>query len=319
MADTQRLCVLGGTRFFGRMLVEGLVADGHEVTVVTRGRTAAPEGVTQRVADVTDARALTAAVADLEFDAVVHQLVYTPVAALAAAEAFAGRTSRLVMTSTMEVYNADTFRDSPAPSMSPFAQEHELDLRAYGHDLDRPWHDDGYVDANYGEGRRQAESALAENASWPVAFARVAHVLDATADFTGRVDQHVTAALEGRELTSFPEPGRTSLVSAQDVADFLAWLAVGSGAGLTGAVNAASPDPVSVHEVAAMVEAGTGHRLRIREVLDPVRDEHLSAYSCPRDFGLDVTHAERNGYAFRPVAEWLPELMGRRLQGAARV
>ena len=38
----KKVLVLGGTRFFGRKLVELLLADGHDVTIVTRGKLANP-------------------------------------------------------------------------------------------------------------------------------------------------------------------------------------------------------------------------------------------------------------------------------------
>src|SRR5262245_36271023 len=109
------VCVIGGTRFFGKAVVRRLVARGHDVTIVTRGRASDEFGVRRRTADANDAAGLAAAVAGSEFDAVVHQVCYTPVAAVAATEAFRGRTGRLIMTSTMEVYNRDTFRDPARP------------------------------------------------------------------------------------------------------------------------------------------------------------------------------------------------------------
>lgn len=34
-----KILVFGGTRFFGKKLVERLVSEGHEVTIGTRGKT----------------------------------------------------------------------------------------------------------------------------------------------------------------------------------------------------------------------------------------------------------------------------------------
>ncbi|MFE4327929.1 NAD-dependent epimerase/dehydratase family protein [Streptomyces sp. NPDC056831] len=41
----QRICVIGGSRYFGRLLVERLQATGHQVTVINRGSTQPPAGV----------------------------------------------------------------------------------------------------------------------------------------------------------------------------------------------------------------------------------------------------------------------------------
>ena len=66
-----RVLVLGGSVFVGRRLVRALVDAGHEVSVLNRGRTATswPAGVTQLVADRTDANSMRAALAGKHWDA----------------------------------------------------------------------------------------------------------------------------------------------------------------------------------------------------------------------------------------------------------
>lgn len=39
MIKLKKVLVLGGTRFFGKHLVETLLQDGHDVTIATRGIT----------------------------------------------------------------------------------------------------------------------------------------------------------------------------------------------------------------------------------------------------------------------------------------
>ena len=64
--------VLGGSVFVGRRLVESLVAAGHEVAVLNRGRTASdlPRDVRRVVADRTDPSSMRDALAGSEWDAV---------------------------------------------------------------------------------------------------------------------------------------------------------------------------------------------------------------------------------------------------------
>lgn len=64
--------VLGGSVFVGRRLVEMLVADGHSVTVLNRGKTATslPDGVALLKADRTDAESMAAALGGTEWDAI---------------------------------------------------------------------------------------------------------------------------------------------------------------------------------------------------------------------------------------------------------
>ena len=65
-----RSLVLGGTAFIGRHLVGHLLACGHEVTVLNRGHSAAPEGVEQLVADRKDDASMRRALAGRAWDMV---------------------------------------------------------------------------------------------------------------------------------------------------------------------------------------------------------------------------------------------------------
>ncbi|MFM7549282.1 MAG: NAD-dependent epimerase/dehydratase family protein [Cyanobacteriota bacterium] len=53
-----KILVMGGTRFVGKPVVTQLLAQGHAVTLFTRGRQPAPEGVEHLVGDRADATAL---------------------------------------------------------------------------------------------------------------------------------------------------------------------------------------------------------------------------------------------------------------------
>lgn len=189
--------------------------------------------------------------------------------------------------------------------MSAFAREDELDAADHPCDTALPWADPAYPDANYGEGKRQAEAVLVDQARVPVVLARVAHVLAAEDDRIGRFRCHVDRIRAGRPVVAHARPGRTSLALAADVAGFLASAAV---SGVTGAANVASPDPVDVHDVCRAVEAVTGRTARVVEKADAAGDPDLSPFSCPPDFGMATGRAADLGHRFTPAAEWLPEL-----------
>lgn len=67
-----KVLVLGGSVFVGRHLVDALVAEGHDVAVLNRGRTASslPPSVERLTADRTDAAQMRAALAGRDWDAV---------------------------------------------------------------------------------------------------------------------------------------------------------------------------------------------------------------------------------------------------------
>lgn len=168
-----KICVIGGSRYFGRSLVVDLRDAGHEVTVVNRGSVPAPPGVRHLVTDRAD---LAANLGDARFDVVVDQVCYTPVQAMAAVAAFRARTERYVLTSTIEVYD-ELDADAPLPESAVEPREWQAE----------PWAVPGCLDDHYGEGKRQAEAVFA---TAPFAVVRPGHVLGG-ADFTGRLTHYV--------------------------------------------------------------------------------------------------------------------------------
>lgn len=120
-----KILILGGTGFLSSALVEESLAAGHEVTILTRGRRAAPTaGVTQITADRSDAEAFRAALSGQEWDAVLDAICFTPQEAQQDLDCFAGRAGRLVMISTDFVYSVgprplpipeEVRRDAPTP------------------------------------------------------------------------------------------------------------------------------------------------------------------------------------------------------------
>jgi nucleoside-diphosphate-sugar epimerase len=65
--------ILGGSTFVGRRMVDLLLAHGHDVAVLNRGRTAStlPEGVARIVGDRTSTDSMRSALAGTEWDAVI--------------------------------------------------------------------------------------------------------------------------------------------------------------------------------------------------------------------------------------------------------
>lgn len=77
-----RSLVLGGSAFIGRQLVQHLLAEGHEVTVLNRGASPAPAGVAQLVADRKDDASMRRALAGQAFDHVFDVSASVMVASL---------------------------------------------------------------------------------------------------------------------------------------------------------------------------------------------------------------------------------------------
>jgi nucleoside-diphosphate-sugar epimerase len=305
------ICVIGGNRYFGRLLVELALADGHRVTVVNRGSAAPPAGAEHLVVDRDDETALRAALGDRVFDVVVDQVCYTPVQAATAARVLGGRTRRYVMTSTIEVYNPAS---GPLPALpaTPVTED-VVDLAAWRVFPDRPWHDEAYRDAHYGEGKRQAEAVLARAGGFAFVSVRSAHVLGGgEQEWTGRLAHYVERVARGEEVAVHADPLPSVFVHHEELARFLLWAAVG--AGFTGPVNACSGDLLDVYDLCEAIAARTGRRPVYRTV-GP--GEAASPFSFDRHYAMSDARAADLGFAFSPAARWLPGAVAEAVRATA--
>ncbi|MBA3742903.1 NAD-dependent epimerase/dehydratase family protein [Sporichthya sp.] len=120
-----RVLVLGGTRFVGRAVVDDALARGWKVTAVHRGLTGTlPAGVRTLRADRTSQPALTAALGDGTWDAVVDTWAGAPAVAGLAARLLRGRAARYGYVSSLSAYvwGAHVDESSPVVAGDPEAR-----------------------------------------------------------------------------------------------------------------------------------------------------------------------------------------------------
>ncbi|MDW8804147.1 NAD-dependent epimerase/dehydratase family protein [Streptomyces scabiei] len=307
----QRICVIGGSRYFGKLLVERLRTAGHQVTVINRGSTPPPTGVEHLAVDRDDEAALTAALGARTFDVVVDQVCYTPVQAAIAARVFAGRTRRHVMTSTIEVYDPATAALPPVPSGTPVPEE-SVDPTTWQVAMDLPWHDDAYLEAHYAEGKRQAEAVLAQAGSFAFAAVRSAHVLGGgLREFTGRLAHYAGRITRGEEITVHAKALPTVFIHYAELADLLVWA---TATDFTGPVNACSDGPLDVHDLTEIVAAQAGREAVCRTV---PAGEDASPFSFDRHYAMSNARAKQLGFSFSRTTDWLPGAVAETLAAPA--
>ncbi|POX56574.1 reductase [Streptomyces sp. Ru71] len=296
----REVLVIGGNRYFGKRLIERLLAAGDRVTVLNRGSSAAPAGAEHLVADRDDESALRSALGSRTFDAVVDQVCYTPRQAQIARRVFSGRTRRYVMTSTVEVYE---YEDSVAP-----VREDAVDPHTVAVDLELPWDDPEFLESHYGEGKRQAEAVFAAAApDLPWTSVRVAHVLGGADDFTGRLTHYADRVRAGEPIRVPPVNRPATYIHVEEIADFLFWTV---GQDFTGPVNAASHGLLTTDDLCAEVAA---HLPEGKTVFRPVEVGEVSPFSFARFYGMDNSRAVRLGFPFSHVRQWLPRAVAETL------
>jgi nucleoside-diphosphate-sugar epimerase len=285
---SQKILVIGGTRYFGIRLVEALLAAGEHVTIATRGRTPDAFGTrVRRIAvDRGDATAMQAAFSGAHFDVVYDQVCYSGDEAALVARLFAGRVRRYLMTSTIEVYDALHGRLQRA------YREEDLNLALA---VPNP-------PTVYGDGKRRAEAVLLGAPGLSVATLRLAHVLGGPEDFTGRLRGHVDAVLRGETLAHATSPGATSFIDAAGVVELLVWAGRQD---FVGPLNVASHGTLTASELRERIAARSGRNALLAASAE--------ADACPFNYtahhALDTGRAAALGWRFGAVDDWLGPLI----------
>ncbi|MCX7752152.1 MAG: NAD-dependent epimerase/dehydratase family protein [Blastocatellia bacterium] len=297
-----RILVLGGTRFFGLQLVHRLVEEGHQVTVLTRGRTPAslPPSVERLVGDRQQATALREAVGTRTWDVVIDNIGFTAEDSRLAIEVFAGRTKRFLFTSTAAVYSC------LEGVMNPYREDdtERLPERAQAR---------GDPRLAYGFGKLEAERVLQRayrEQGFPVTILRLPVVIGPR-DHTLRAYSYWVRLKDHAPLI-LPDGGRTDcrfIFSGDVVRAFLRLLEEERSIGHV--YNFAQEEIVSVREFvklsAEILETGVE---TVDIPLQWLRAQGIaptfSPYSASRSWILDISKAQWElGWRSTPWREWM--------------
>ena len=284
----KKVLVLGGTRFFGRKLVELLIADGHDVTIVTRGKLANPFGTTVKhvIVDRRDTSAFSKVFEGEYYDIVYDNICYSPNEAKALCDIFNGKMGKLIFTSTLATYDADGKAKSEA----------EFDPYTYSIQMGDT------EDFTYGEGKRQAEAVFFKYATCPVVAVRFPIVMGID-DYTERLHFHVKHVANEEAIGFVNLDAEMSFILAEEAGKFLKW------AGLTdveGPFNATAQEIISLKELMVLIEESTGKKAKITLVGN---EDYRSPYAIPASWYMTTEKAQQAGFVFSKLTDWLPGLI----------
>lgn len=297
----KNILVIGGTRFFGKLLVQRLLAAGHTVTLATRGLAMDPFGERVqriRVERHSEASMVAAFAGTKGYDIVYDQMCYNPLDAAIAAKVFTGKVKRYVVASTIDVY-----RHLLGGQDTPF-KESDLELATERVDLHYPWNDPSIATQSYAMGKRQAEAWFARDGRLPVVAVRIGHVLAGAEDFTGRLCHYVDLARRAAPLRYTNAAAACSFVSSKEISAFMAWVGMQS---FAGPVNAACDGGLSAFEIYQKVSAVLD--LPVTTVPTPQRAAagELSPFDYAHPFLLDGARAVQLGYRFGHIDDWFDD------------
>lgn len=289
----KKILVMGGTRFFGKRLVERLVAEGHEVTVATRGNTADGFGdsVQRLVIDRQDKAGLQP-IGQQAWDVVYDQICFSSQDAAEALEILGDRVGRYIFTSSLSVY--DQLAGTILVEGQVDAARHAIEM--------------GRMEAfGYAEGKRQAEAVFAQKARFPVTSVRIPIVFGDD-DYTRRLHDPIAQIKRGDPFAVGDEPVEICLISSAEAAEVLFWLGMDLAEPVAGAVNACSQGNITPQEIVAMIGEATAVSPNL---IPPDPDGAGSIFTLPKDWAMSTQKAEALGYVFEPVRDWLRPLIGR--------
>jgi len=283
------ILVLGGTRFFGKKLVELFIQNGHSVTILTRGQSGNPFGtkVKQLIVNRDDADSLSQALSNTTWDIVYDNICYSPNEAHKICEILEGKTKKFVFTSTLSTYEIDGIVKTEE-DFNPYDYEVRMGNRE---------------DFSYGEGKRQAEAVLFKEATFPVVAVRFPIVMGEN-DYTRRLHFHVERVLQEQPISLPNIEAKMSFITDDEAAAFLYF------AGITpieGPYNATAAGAISLKDLLGLIEETTGKSAKISLVGNDEMSQ--SPYGVPADWYMSTTKAEAAGFTFSHLHDWLPTLV----------
>ena len=290
-----RALIIGGNRYVGPLLAKRLLAEGANVTMLTRGHhdDGLGNAIERIKCDRKDAAGLKPALGDRLWDAVFDQVCYEAGEAEEACEIFAERTPLYVMTSTISVYQHGA--EIPEQAFEP---------RAYSFDQAVA------TKADYGKAKRQAESVFFQKAKFRVIAPRFP-VICGPNDPTSRLKFHIDR-VKANEAVHFPNPAaKMSFISSTDAAGCLLGLARTS---FAGPINCSSPDAIAMGDLMNLIGEIVGTRPVVVTEKGKGAD---SPYGITADYYPSVRTLQSLGIQTAKLSEWMPGLI-RQLSGGGR-
>lgn len=273
----KKVLVLGGTRFFGKHLVEALLQAGHDVTIATRGITEDSFGsaVKRLIVDREDEKQLAERLEDKSYDIVYDNLCYSSNAAKIICEVLQGKTKKYIMTSSMAVYE-------PAIGLL------EENFNPYEYAITYG----GRNDFNYSEGKRLAEAVLFQQATFPVVAVRFPVVIGEN-DYTKRLQFYVEHVVKQNPIVLNSLDGKLSFIHEKEAGEFLAWCGMEN---IEGPINACNNGAISMGEVIRFIEENSGTKALIQEAGD-----NIAPYNELTNCTLHNRKARELGFPFREL------------------
>lgn len=287
------ILIIGGTRFFGVHLVESLLKDGHEVTILTRGNTRDSFGnkVKRLLLDRTDIDSLSYNLAGKEYDVVYDNIAYCSNDVKKLLDSV--KCDRYIVTSSASIYS-NWHMDMKEEEFNPLT--HPL-----------KWCD--RIDDTYDEIKRQVECAtFTEYKEIPSVAVRFPFVIGED-DYTKRLYFYVEHVVKEIPMKVDNIESSICYVDSKEAGSFLAWLALQPH---TGSINGCNYGTKKISEVIDYVKDKTGKLPIFHE------DGDEGPYNGAESFSLSTDKCNQWGYEFTDLNDWINKLIDSFIEMASK-
>lgn len=279
-----KILVLGGTRFFGVHTVNKLIAEGHDITVATRGSRGKVFGdaVKYITVDRLSAESMKTAFDGEYYDVVIDKIAYCSNDIARALDVL--HCGRYIYMSTTAVYD---------PKRMNTVEEYYRPEKQQTVWCERP-------DFIYDEIKRQAENALYGKYAAQSSVAVRYPVVMGTDDYTNRLLFYVEHVMRGVPMHIDNIDDTMEFIESREAGEFMAHLV---GCDFAGPVNGASPGAVSLRQIIGYVEEKTGCTAVLSE------DGEEAPYNGYPTYTINTDRARSLGFTFSPTESWLYDLL----------
>lgn len=288
--------LIGGTRYFGKLLAEKLLASGTDLTILSRG--SLPESLKTAKhcrGDRADSRLVENLFSENQFDVVYDQYCMNAQHAQLITKNLLRTNATYIMTSTVSVYDAG----------ADISESH-FDTAKYSYTT--------AVDevTDYRAAKRQAEYEILNSGFKNFTLIRIPIVLGMT-DYTLRLHKHIEHGLNSTPLY-FPNlNARMSFVESNHLADVLYRL--GEKGVVAGALNVASPDSISMRDLLNLIVKETEKPFKLTSAAefealnDQLKSKFQSPFGVSDDWFISTEKLKSLSIQLPVLADWLPKLI----------
>lgn len=279
-----KILVIGGTRFFGIHMINELLANGHDVTVATRGKASDKYGnkVKRIVLERTNEESVRNALSGTHYDVIIDKIAYC------------SNDIRYVL----DVVDCEKYIHMSSTSVYNPKRINTIESDFDGFSTDFVWCD--RFAFPYEQIKRQAEYALWQKYSdrnWIAVRYPFAIGKD---DYTKRLLFYVEHTIKSIPMNVDNLDYQMSFIRSDEAGKFMAFLVDKD---TTGAINGSAEGTISIKEILDYVEKKTGKRAII------AKDGDNAPYNGEPEYSINTEKANTLGFKFSVLQDWIYELL----------